>query len=217
MGIDASNVNSPFAHCDGDANSGVAGRRRARKQADRRDIADKVERVMKRVAEILPRTVLESEKVDGQLLEDTVKEHFEKRPSKKLRISEKQIDAYVQQFGGSSNKLNNLKPNDRKEKASDNVVEALRIAFNSNNKMRDHEPLINLLQSIPSMTEKDGIGLIRNLYNSRDMAKQTKFTCYVEFLKHVARTSSRDKHEKVITAFTVDFQEAVIQHAALVP
>ena len=91
------------------------------------------------------------------------------------------------------------------------MVEALRVAFNSINMMRDHEPLINLLQSIPSMTEKDGIGLIRNLYNSRDMAKQTKFTCYVEFLKHVARTSSRDKHEKVIIAFIVDFQEAVIQ------
>ena len=108
--------------------------------------------------------------------EDKVKEYFEKKLSKKARISEKQIDAYVQQFGGSSNKLANLKPNDPNDKASDNVVEALRIAFNSNNKMRDHEPLINLLQSIPSMTQKDGIGLIRNLYDSRDMAKQTKFT-----------------------------------------
>lgn len=164
------------------------------------------------VSSMLPTVLLETSKVGDKLLEDGITEMVINDSG--ARISRKQLAELVDEHGGCSGALHDLKPTNPNERLSKEVIACVEKTISSHNNVRTSEDLLIYLGGISMLKEREGINILKNVWEARHLSKTTKESVYIAFAKFVARTDSLKTHGPLIQAMYNELDLALAnQHA----
>ena len=128
-----------------------------RVQAARRTPDHKIERCLEaHVYPYLSKQIVETERVDGKLLRDAVVEAMD--DADRHRLGALFWRELLRKYGHRTSLLAQLQPKDSKETVADELLAALQVATNIDNKMRSLDSLTTYLGFAPKLNENETMG-----------------------------------------------------------
>ena len=193
-----------------DEHEGGASKRR--RQLQRRDTEEKVERAIQLHFGHVPRMIIETKTIQGMTVRERITHDMRSLKTNGGRLGAKYWTDLVQEYASSCDPCHALVVKDAGEAVRDALVAALQHSTSTNPAQRTHEPLLNYLSQCNDMNQKEFVGLLRAAHKVSGTGKLSSDQLMVGIMKFIAKNQLAEKFKDEVKSMLQAFDPVLCRH-----